>query len=154
MPGRLLDPQVEAYRRERHAAGVRPLHELSVAEAREAELSELQPAFPEPVAQVFDRTLPGIEGDVPVRFYLPEAARPLPVLVYLFGGGWVLGSLEAVDPVCRRLANATPCAVVRAAAALLAAVVAVALAVAANLAALALLRRRSAPISCRRTAAP
>ena len=112
MAGRPLDPQVEAYRRERHAAGMRPLHELSVAEARGVELSELQPAFPEPVAQVFDRTLPGIEGGVPVRFYLPEAARPLPVLVYLFGGGWVLGSLEAVDPVCRRLANATPCAVV------------------------------------------
>jgi len=112
MAGRPLDPQVEAYRRKRHAAGMRPLHELSVAEARGAELSELQPAFPEPVAQVFDRTLPGSEGGVPVRFYLPEAARPLPVLVYLFGGGWVLGSLEAVDPVCRRLANATPCAVV------------------------------------------
>jgi acetyl esterase len=32
--------------------------------------------------------------------------------MYFFGGGWVLGSLDAVDPVCRRLANATPCAVV------------------------------------------
>ena len=34
MPERRLHPQVEAYRRERHAAGVRPLRELSVAEAR------------------------------------------------------------------------------------------------------------------------
>ena len=112
MAERPLDPQVESYRRELDAAGERPLHLLSVAEAREAELSEHGPASPEPVARVVDRLLPRAEGEVPVRIYLPEAVRPLPVLVYFFGGGWVLGSPEAVDPVCRRLANATPCAVV------------------------------------------
>lgn len=112
MTQRLLHPQVEAYRRERHAAGARPLHELSVAEARELESSELSEAAAEPVAQVLDRALPGPDGDVPVRVYLPEGPRPLPVLVYFFGGGWTLGSIAAVDPVCRRLANATPCAVV------------------------------------------
>ncbi len=112
MAERPLDPQVESYRRELDAAGERPLHLLSVAEAREAELSEEGPASPEPVARVVDRLLPRAEGEVPVRLYLPETVRPLPVLVYFFGGGWVLGSPEAVDPVCRRLANATPCAVV------------------------------------------
>lgn len=112
MAERRLDPQVEAYRRERHAAGARPLHELSVQEARAAELSELEPATPEPVARVLERMVPGPGGEVPVRVYVPEADRPLPVLVYFFGGGWVLGSLAAADPVCRRLANATPCAVV------------------------------------------
>jgi acetyl esterase len=116
MPGRPpFDPQVETYLRDLRAAGVRPLHELSVAEAREAELAELaglDPAVPEPVPDVFDRVLRSRDGDVPVRVYMPEAPRPLPVLVYFFGGGWVLGSLAAVDPVCRRLANATPCAVV------------------------------------------
>jgi acetyl esterase len=34
------------------------------------------------------------------------------VLLYLAGGGWVLGSLDSVDPLCRRLANAASCAVV------------------------------------------
>ncbi len=112
MADRPLDPQVEAFRRERGEAGVRPLNELSVAEARDADLSEPEPAPAEPVAHVFDRVLPGPGGEISVRVYLPEAARPLPILVYFFGGGWVLGSLAAVDPVCRRLANATPCAVV------------------------------------------
>jgi acetyl esterase len=112
MPTPRLDPQVEAYLRDRRAAGVRPLHELSVVEAREAELAELEPVLPEPVPQVVDRVLGGGGHDVPVRVYMPKAPRPLPVLVYFFGGGWVLGSLDAVDPVCRRLANATPCAVV------------------------------------------
>ena len=112
MPGRRLDPQVEAYRRERHAAGARPLHELSVAQAREEELAEPEPALPEPVAGLLQRVLPGPGSEIHVRVYVPEAGRPLPVLMYFFGGGWVVGSLAAADPVCRRLANATPCAVV------------------------------------------
>jgi acetyl esterase len=107
-----LHPQAEALRRERLAAGVRPLHELSVTEAREAELSELGPTGTVPVAQIVDRTLPGPAGEIPVRLYLSNAARPLPVLVYFSGGGWVLGSLDTVDAVCRRLANAASCAVV------------------------------------------
>ncbi len=112
MDERRLHPQVEAYRLEQRAAGARPLHELSVADARGAELAESRPTSEEPVAQVFDRVLPDSEGEVSVRIYLPEAAGLLPVLVYFFGGGWVLGSVAAVAPVCRRLANTTPCAVV------------------------------------------
>ncbi|CAN5287263.1 alpha/beta hydrolase [soil metagenome] len=112
MPERRVATQVEAYRRDRQTAGARPLHELSVAEARQAELAELEPAPPEPVSRVLERGLPGPGGEIRVRVYAPEADHPLPVLTYFFGGGWVLGSLAAVDPVCRRLANATPCAVV------------------------------------------
>jgi acetyl esterase len=108
---RRLHPQVEAYRRELHAAGARPLHELSVAEARAAELAELEAAPAEPVARVLEQTVPGPGGEIPVRLYLPDAAHALPVLLYFVGGGWVLGSPAAADPVCRRLTNATPCAV-------------------------------------------
>jgi acetyl esterase len=110
-PEHRLHPQAEAYRRELHAVGARPLHELSVAEARKAELADLEQTSPEPVASVVDLEVPGPEGDVPVRLYRPDAAHPLPVLLYFVGGGWVLGSPAASDPVCRRLANVTPCAV-------------------------------------------
>jgi acetyl esterase len=106
--------QVEVLQREWLAAGIRPVHELSVAEARRRE-----PPSPtsdaEPVAEVLERVLPGSAGGIPARFYLPAGTRPLPVLVYFFGGGWVLGSLDGVDAVCRRLANTIPCAVVSAA---------------------------------------
>ena len=112
MAKRRLQPQVEAYLRERRAAGVRPPHQLSVAEAREAETAEPEPSVREPVAEVLDRTIPGPTGEIPVRIYRVESSGPNPALVYFFGGGWVLGSLDAVDPVCRRLANGTPCAVV------------------------------------------
>jgi acetyl esterase len=107
-----LHPQVEALRGERLAAGVQPVHQLSVAQARAAELAQLEPTEPEHVAEVVDRELAGPAGEIPVRVYLPEEARPLPVLVYFFGGGWVLGSLETADAACRRLANAAACAVV------------------------------------------
>jgi acetyl esterase/lipase len=108
---RTFDPQVEALRREWLAAGVRPLHELSVAEARGLEALAPRPD-PEPVAEVLERSLPGPDGDIRARFYLPRDDRPSPAIVYFSGGGWVLGSLDTVDPICRRLANAVPCAVV------------------------------------------
>jgi acetyl esterase len=107
-----LHPQVEALRQRRLAAGVHPVHELTVSEARQAEIAGLSANMPEPVAEVRDLVLPGPAGPIAARMYLPDAPRPLPVLVYFFGGGWVLGSVETAEPVCRRLANAAECAVV------------------------------------------
>jgi acetyl esterase len=51
------------------------------------------------VARVRD----GTAGGVPVRIYEPE--EPGGTVVYLHGGGWVMGTLESVDAVCRALAN-------------------------------------------------
>jgi acetyl esterase len=107
-----LHPQVEALRRRWIAAGVRPVHALSVAEAREAEQAGLSSNISQPVAEVRDFALAGPAGPIAARMYLPDAPRPLPLLAYFFGGGWVLGSLETAEPVCRRLANAAECAVV------------------------------------------
>jgi acetyl esterase len=108
-----LRSDVEALRRQRIAAGTHPVRELSVGEARAAERAELeQRGEPEPVAEVVDGSLPGPAGKIPVRVYRPRSVQPLPALVYFFGGGWVTGSLDTGDAVCRRLANATPCAVV------------------------------------------
>jgi acetyl esterase len=108
-----LRPDVEALRRQWIAAGIRPVRELSVAEAREAERGELElRGEPEPVADVIDLSLAGPSGEIPIRLYRPQSERPLPALVYFSGGGWVVGSLETGDGVCRRLANSTPCAVV------------------------------------------
>ena len=95
----LLHPQVEALQGERLAAGVRPIHELSVAEARgsEARAPESDPVL---VAEVMERSLPGPGGNIRARFYLPGEDRRWPVLVYFFGGGWVLG--RGVDGTRRR----------------------------------------------------
>ena len=65
----------------------------------------------ETVATVLDRTIPGPEGAIGVRIYTPDAAAPLPLLVYLHGGGFVTGSLDTHDPLCRALANRAACTV-------------------------------------------
>jgi acetyl esterase len=66
----------------------------------------------EPVAHVEDRSVPGPDGDIPVRVYRPDRSGLLPALVYFHGGGWVLCSLDTHDNVCRALANRVGCVVV------------------------------------------
>ncbi|HEY2241670.1 MAG TPA: alpha/beta hydrolase [Streptosporangiaceae bacterium] len=43
-------------------------------------------------------------GDLPARLYRP-APQPRPLVIYLHGGGFVLGSLASHDATCRRLAR-------------------------------------------------
>jgi acetyl esterase len=50
-------------------------------------------------------------GGVPARLYKPNDESDLPLLIYYHGGGWVLGSVESHDGVCRALCMQTPCAV-------------------------------------------
>ncbi len=56
-----------------------------------------------PVATTEDMTVPGPAGEIPLRIYTPEGDGPLPILMFFHGGGFVLGDLDAYDPVCRRL---------------------------------------------------
>lgn len=53
-----------------------------------------------------------LEADgVPVRFYRPEGDAPPPLLVFVHGGGWLLGDLDTHDAMCRHLAARAGCAV-------------------------------------------
>lgn len=55
-----------------------------------------------------DVTIPGPGGAIPARIYTPTVKgprHPLPVLLYMHGGGWVMSSVNAVDPAVRLLAN-------------------------------------------------
>ncbi|MFJ6194561.1 alpha/beta hydrolase [Micromonospora sp. NPDC092111] len=109
-----LDPQVVAYRTARAAAGTPPLYTQTLAEARAADLAAIRAGGGdvEPVHQVRDTYVPGPAGELRLRVHRPAGDGPLPTLVYFFGGGWTLGSVETADGICRRLANATPCQVV------------------------------------------
>jgi acetyl esterase len=58
------------------------------------------------VREVADRSIPGPQGApaLPVRIYRPhrhEKGEPRPTVVYLHGGGWVLGSLDSHDSIAR-----------------------------------------------------
>src|SRR3954471_21151517 len=89
------------------------LYELSPAEAR-AVLDELQGA-PIDKLPVNDRwaTVPADVGDVRVRIVRPpDAIGTLPVILYMHGGGWVLGNAATHDRLVRELAVGTGAAVV------------------------------------------
>jgi acetyl esterase len=78
--------------------------------------SEASPALlggePEPVASCHDDIVRGPMATIPVRIYRPAATAPLPLLVYAHGGGWVTGSLDSHDRLCRLLANRVAACVV------------------------------------------
>ncbi|MBY4039244.1 alpha/beta hydrolase [Rhodococcus fascians] len=60
-----------------------------------------------PIHEVYDRTVPGPAGEIPIRVFRPSEHDNLPVLIYLHGGGWTMGNLEVGDDTCRELANRT-----------------------------------------------
>ncbi len=59
----------------------------------------------EPLASVYDRRAGHARGAVPIRVYRPASEEPLPLVVFAHGGGWVTGSLDSHDRLCRILAN-------------------------------------------------
>ncbi len=64
---------------------------------------------------VSERFIPGPEGapDVRVLVYLPNSVqRPLPVLLWLHGGGYVMGSAGAEDLMVKSIVSAIGCAAV------------------------------------------
>lgn len=63
----------------------------------------------EPVSHVTDLTLPFGRS---ARIYRNEAAAPAPIVLYLHGGGWVVGGLEMNDSLCRRLVSLSGAVVV------------------------------------------
>ncbi len=68
------------------------------------------------LARIEDVTVPGPTRPVPVRLLYPATAEttpdaPLPVILYLHGGGWVVGSLETHGRAMHALANASGCLV-------------------------------------------
>jgi acetyl esterase len=109
-----LRPEIQALLERMAASGRPPLQERSVAEAR-AFHNQDAPALNgpvTPVASVRDRVVPGPAGKLPVRVYTPEGAPPFPIVVWFHGGGWVVGTLDSYDPLCRAVAAAVPAVVV------------------------------------------
>lgn len=95
-----LDPEVRRYL---EAQPVSPT--ASVAERRELRRRQ-------GITAIEDREIPGPHGPIPVRIYTPPGPRPLPILVYYHGGGWVTGDLETHDFQCRLMCRWAGCLLV------------------------------------------
>ncbi len=123
-PSGLLDPQAQ-----------RLLDALSALVAQPCEILEPEPArrqptqadavrrilaederstAPEPVGDIRTITIAGPGGELPLRIYHPTGSRtaPLPVLLWIHGGGWVLHTADTYDASCRGLVNKTGAIVV------------------------------------------
>ncbi|MBZ5762754.1 alpha/beta hydrolase [Rhizobium sp. VS19-DR104.2] len=68
----------------------------------------------QPVASIENRTITGPNGPIDIRIYrglgAPESGGR--GLLYLHGGGWVIGNLESHDDICRWFADSAACTVV------------------------------------------
>jgi acetyl esterase len=89
-----------------------PLTQLSLAEARKAVEAAQSAPIPMPDVDEAWITVPSEFGDVRVRVVRPPGVRgPLPVVVYLHGGGWIIGSSLTHDLLTRRLSVGATAAV-------------------------------------------
>ncbi len=96
------------------AAGARPVYTQTVERAR-LDYRKKSAKFggpAAPVAEVAGLNAPGPAGPIPLRLYRPERVESAgPALIYVHGGGWVLGDLDSHDKVCRAIAAQTTCRV-------------------------------------------
>ena len=96
-------------------AGHPPLHTRTPQDARVAyqagaDVLEVPKAV---LARVEDRVIPARDGHLlPARLYAPSTQPGLPLLLYLHGGGFTIGSIATHDILCRELARLSGCMVV------------------------------------------
>jgi acetyl esterase len=108
----VLDQPTTALLDQLAAAGLRPLHELTPAAAREMMAGLRRAEVPGPdMASVRDARVRVSGGFVPVRVLMPSGP-PRGVIAYFHGGGWMLGDIAGYDRLGRLLAQRTGCTVV------------------------------------------
>lgn len=103
-----LHPQAQLFIDMLRASPPPPYDEMALGEAR-ALFRDTMLRFRGPVqtgVAVKSMVLAGGADDRPARIYRSDAAGDgaLPALLFMHGGGWVLGDLETHDDICRRLA--------------------------------------------------
>lgn len=96
--------------------GGTPMHELSADDARTAfrrlSVDFRDPATLAPVASVEDSTVVGAAGPLAARVYRPDVAGPVPTVVLLHGGGFVIGDLDTHAAMARSIAAGASAVVV------------------------------------------
>ncbi|GIG58679.1 putative lipase LipH [Longispora fulva] len=97
-----MDPEIAALLHQFGLDGPPPATPPTIDQMRQGNRMLSLAVAPNPpieVGSVTDDTLAG----VPVRVYRPKAAGVAPTVVFVHGGGFVVGDLDTHDGVCRRL---------------------------------------------------
>ncbi|TPK42438.1 alpha/beta hydrolase [Mesorhizobium sp. B2-5-4] len=104
-----LDPDALRALEIGRAAGGEPFENGSVAAARAAYIASFptQQGEHEPVAATGQQQIDGPNGPVTIRIHRGIGAprTGARAVLYLHGGGWVIGNLDSHDEICRWLAN-------------------------------------------------
>ena len=84
--------------------------EIPTVEESRAQLLQSATVFDKPgpvLARKLDLSVPGDQGQIPVRLYSdePDTANKKRALVYFHGGGFIQGNLDSHDAVCAKLAK-------------------------------------------------
>ena len=111
-----LDPQIEIILGLAKQANLPEIWQLTPDQGREQYLARVNKLkFSEPIFRTEERRIAGPGSDLALRIYTPrelKASERLPMLLWFHGGGFVIGSLDTHDSVCRMLANRADCIVV------------------------------------------
>lgn len=107
---RPLDPEVRQLLDHLQESGNPGFAGLPAEEIR-TRMSSLRDAMPpaSEVELVDDRTIPGSGGEIRIRRFQLDATPSPGSVLYFHGGGWVGGSIEMSDALCRELAIASEC---------------------------------------------
>jgi acetyl esterase len=110
-----LDPQIRRMLEAMAGMGVRPIEELTVAEAREQveTTSRLRPRSGTSIGEVVNLSVAvSPEVRIDARLYRPEGDGPHPLILYFHGGGHVIGSIDTHDDTALNYAAATGAVVI------------------------------------------
>lgn len=109
-----LDPVIKDQLKELQKAGTPDYADLSVGGARRLNerLLSVEESERDPVDRIRDLEISGPDSPIPIRVYEPDTTGPRPVFVYFHGGGWVCGTSDSHDHLCRAIATAGECTVV------------------------------------------
>lgn len=105
-----LDKTTEEFVKSLETKDAKPLYELTPDEARKFLLGLQSKTHIEIDADIVDTFIPTENfGEVDVRFIRPKNSQNeiLPLILYIHGGGWILGDKVTHDMLVRRLANCT-----------------------------------------------
>ncbi len=108
-----LQPDVSVVLKTLEELGLPTIDSMDPEGARQFSLAmaAVRPPGPD-IGEITDGVLPGADGDLNYRLYRPDTPGPHPVVVYFHGGGWVLGSHDSDDPLCRDLAQRADCLII------------------------------------------
>jgi acetyl esterase len=108
-----LDPQIALYLKAAYELDLPPLNSFTPGEARELLNEKMlnEKSRPEEVARVETISVPGFMDSITMRVYTPRGQGPFPILLFIHGGGWVIGNLDTHDSICRQFANHAGCMV-------------------------------------------